>query len=633
MHPLLESLNLDHPGLKAVREAAEMEDLSAALNAVVDYFRTREEPDPAGLAKPVEGAVPAAEKVLRHEYLFQNVPGTLPDGDFDWTYKPGTDWEWTWFLNRHHGWTPLASAYLATHDERYARELAMQIRTWVGNHPASTDDRASWRTIEAGIRTSGSWPAILSAMKQSEACTREVWLHYLRAIAEHAEFLIAHPKQNNWLLIETSGLLTCSLVFPEFKRAGEWLRIAEERFETEMRKQVHPDGAHIEYSTGYIFVAIGTFTAAADKADRVLGPGRAFSREYREQIAAMWEHVMYMMRPDGHQPMLNDADLRDVRGRLRAAGERYDRPDLIYAATNGAEGTPPADTSHRFPWVRRVVTRLGADGSDATAWAEDALYGFFEAAPAGAGHVNEDALTFEVMAYGQPLCGTMGRLTYERTPRRHFFCNGPGTNTVLVDGHPQWWKGTDPDRSSWVATGPTDLPWSSTPVQDTAYAAFDKPWADESLSGVVHERWFALRKATRPFWLVRDRLSGGDAVERELRTMFHLYPDAEIDPNDDGITVVRYPSGVGLVIAISDPGGMAFDAGKGEDDPVRGWFSHEYGQIEPVWQVDAVRRTVLPAQYCFVLVPFRGEAPQVSVEETPGGAAVTVDGDAVEVTL
>jgi hypothetical protein len=638
MHPLLELINLDHPGLEAVREAAEQRKLSEAMNALVDYFRARVEPDPALLVQANANHVEAADRVVRREFTFYNEPGTVPPGDYDWTYKPGTDWEWTWALNRHFHWHPLAAAYLATEDEKYALELANEVRTWVGNHPATTDDLAVWRTIEAGLRMK-TWPGILDVMKRSPAFSREVWLHFLRSISEHAEFLIAHPKINNWLLMESNGLLTCGLVFPEFKRATEWRHLGIERFEGEMIRQVHPDGAHVEYSTGYIFVCIHNFADVLDKMDRVLGVEHGFSDEYRDRIVAMWEHVMYMMRPDGFQPMLNDGEMIDVRPRLIAAGERYDRPDFMYAATNGERGEAPTDGSHRFPWVRRAVMRCGPPEHPTGTWARDALYGFFEAGPLGAGHVHEDALTFEVMAYGQPLIGTMGRLTYERIPRRQYFCNGLGHNVVLVDGAPQFWKRTHPDRSSWVATEPTDLPWTSNPELDTAYARYDKPWADEQLDGVVHERWMALSKpgddGRTPFWLLKDKLSGGPDGERELRTLFHLYPGAELNHNDEtGVATVVYPSGAGVHIVISDVNEMTFDAAIGQDDPVRGWYSEEYGKIEPAWELAAVRRSVLPVEYVVALVPFRdGSALDVHVASTDDGAVVVVNNREIRITL
>ena len=295
MHPLLSSLNLDLPVLRDVAEPAERRDPSAALKALVDYYRNREEPDPGVMAKANPNAVNAAEKTLRREYVFYNEPGTLPSGDRDWTWKPGTDWEWTWALNRHFTWSQLSAAYLATGDERYAQDLDDQVRTWVAGHPADTEDPSAWRSLEAGIRVGTSWPAGLGAMKASRSFTDHAWLLFLRSIKEHAEYLIANKRSNNWLLKETNGLITCGLYFPEFRDAAKWVRIGIERLENEVRVQVHPDGAHIEYSTGYHFFSNDSLSLSLDRFDRVMAtPYReffpedmpAFSDTYRERNGA-----------------------------------------------------------------------------------------------------------------------------------------------------------------------------------------------------------------------------------------------------------------------------------------------------------------------------------------------------------
>jgi len=627
LHPLLESLDLEREGLEQVKRASDELDISRALTEVVAHFRRRKEPDPSLLARADEGAIAAADRAMRREFVFYNEPGTVPPSEWDWTYKPGADWEWVYALNRHVFWTSLASAYLATKDERYARELDMLVKSWVGGHPPSVDDLSAWRTLEAAIRMYGSWPSALGAMKASPSITRNAWLYYLRSIHDHAEHLLAYPKTNNWLLAESNGLLTCGLLFPEFKRADLWARTALERFEGEMMRSVHPDGAHIEYSSGYHFYSLSSFTSAMDRADRA--PGPKVSQAYRERIVTMWEYGMYLMRPDGHLPMLNDGETNHLAPGLAAAGRRYGRPDFIYAATNGAEGTPPRDTSHRFPWVRRAVMRSG--------WDRDALYAMLEAAPLGAGHVHEDALTFEIMAYGQPLIGTMGRYTYVHVPKRLYLVNSRGHNTVTIDGQEQLMKKTHPDRSEWVATGETNFPWTSTPELDVAYSRYDGPWTGD-LAGVVWERRMAFHRPAGTsgrlgFWIIRDAFHGDG--EHELRFLLHFFPGEIACDEGEGVVRSDYgPDRGNVVVRFVDPAGLALDCAKGQEEPPRGWYSPVYGKIEPAWEVAAVRRAAFPAEFVMVLVPFRGEeAPQVEATLANGTVRVTIDGRTWPVTF
>jgi hypothetical protein len=225
VHPLLNSLNLDYPGLEPVKKAVEDRDVSQALAELVRYFRARPEPDTALLAQADSAAAARADAALRHDFLFYNEPGHVPGEPFDWTYRPGIDWEWTWALNRHGWWQDLSSAYLASGNEMYMRELDMLIRTWVGGHLPTVEDASAWRTIEAGIRSMGPWPGILGALKASTAITRDA----------------------------------CGLLFPEFKRAAGWVSAAVQKFETEILHQTHPDGAQEEYSSHYHFVCLHNF--------------------------------------------------------------------------------------------------------------------------------------------------------------------------------------------------------------------------------------------------------------------------------------------------------------------------------------------------------------------------------------
>ncbi len=621
MHPLLERLNLELPGLEAARDAYASDDVSGALRETVAYFRRREEPDPVALAKPNEDAVPRADEAVARRFTNIGIDDQLPTGDFDWTWRPVTDWEWTWSLNRFSFWPSLAAAYLATQNESYAAAIDEHIKTWVGGHPPTEEDRSCWRTIECGIRLQGSWLSVLGAMKQSESITQDAWLYYLRSVYDHAEFLIENPRQHNWLLMETNGLLACGLVFPEFKRADEWARIAIERFEREMVGQVHPDGAHIEYSTHYHLACIRNFTTALDRAERA--GGQQFSQVYRDRIEKMWEHVMYMMRPDGQQPLLNDGDWLDFRPLLKAAGIRYARPDFIYAATNGAEGSPPDYTSMRFPWVRRVVMRSG--------WGVDDFYGFLETAKPGAGHINDDALTFEIMAYGTPFTGTMGRYTYENTPIRRYLRGSTAYNTVSIDGNGQYClANAEPDRSNLIAHGPASLPWTSAPDLDVGYGRFEGPWRGE-LTGVAWERWMASHKpdetGKRPgFWVICDGFRG--AGEHELRFLLHFYPgEVRWDETEGTVTTAFADAKANLLVTFAEAEGLTFDAARGQDDPPRGWYSPRYSEKEPAWEIAGVRTAQFPAQFHMVLVPFRGDrAPEVSAEIIPEGMCVAIDG-------
>ena len=169
---LFDNLDLSRDDLGAVRTAVEAGDPDGAKAALLDHMRARTRPRwwfdwrdrPAITAGSDTPAVAAsADGLLRHVY-----GGHFLGDDVDWEsnkldpHDPAFTREWTYGLNRFGHWRTLGEAYWATGDEKYAREWIAQMRDWVEDNPwpfyGTGNDSLTWRTIEAGIRASGSWP-------------------------------------------------------------------------------------------------------------------------------------------------------------------------------------------------------------------------------------------------------------------------------------------------------------------------------------------------------------------------------------------------------------------------------------------------------------------------------------------
>jgi hypothetical protein len=301
----------------------------------------------------------------------------------------------------------------------------------------------------------------------------------------------------------------------------------------------------------------------------------------------------------------------------------------VYAASGGRRGTPPPETSHRFPWARRAVLRSG--------WDEDADFALLETAPFGYGHQHEDALGFELFAHGRPLLGMMGRFTYARVPRREYLLSSRGHNVLLVDGQGQNQRSlqqnfaqTAPRPAEWIAHAETTDPWVSNAAQDTAFGRYSGPWTG-GLQGIDWSRWLIYHKpdpaAGRPaFWVVRDRVEGQG--EHDLTFLLHFFPgEVEVDAAGQRIQTHFGDQTGNLLAHFVAPQPLALDAARGQENPPRGWYSQEYGLIEPAWEVRAACRAALPYEQVMVFVPYRGEqTPAVSAARTAAGLAVTVDG-------
>ncbi|MFP3903241.1 MAG: heparinase II/III family protein, partial [Armatimonadota bacterium] len=181
-------LDNDIEALAPVREAAAEGDYDRADELLLEYMRARQEPKFSfdcsewDKSRDPDFNTARADAVMEHIFSFQGREADLPD-DIDWTYNPfdkddpAYTPEWTYGLNRFSFWRDLGRAYWATGDEKYAQEFVDQMTDWVHDQPApvlgSPNSAPTWRTIEQGIRTAGSWQDAYCYFLHSPSLTPE----------------------------------------------------------------------------------------------------------------------------------------------------------------------------------------------------------------------------------------------------------------------------------------------------------------------------------------------------------------------------------------------------------------------------------------------------------------------------
>ena len=277
-------------------------------------------------------------------------------------------------------------------------------------------------------------------------------------------------------------------------------------------------------------------------------------------------------------------------------------------------------------------------------WDPQAYFAFLETAPFGYGHQHEDALGFELYAHGRPLLGMMGRYTYARVPLRVYLTSSQGHNVLLIDGQGQNQRSlqkdfgqTAPRPAEWIAQEPTRDPWVSTTELDIASGQYRGPWTGD-LSGITWTRRLIFHKPDLPtgrpaFWLVHDRVEG--TGEHELTFLLHFFPGEVSVSAENGRIQTHFqgPGGNLLVQVIADHA-LTIIAARGQADPPRGWYSQEYGRIEPAWEVRAACRATLPYEQVMLFVPYTGDgAPQLQAARSGSEVRVTLAGREWKVNL
>lgn len=471
MSTLLSLLNLEQPGLLAVKEAMVENKLLEALDLYKNYFIQREDPNlnfsnqekeslveyvKKQYQEDVKRVKSVAEQVASQVFVFQeawdmertNIPVSFT-GRIDWNHIPADDPEWAYMLNRHRYFIPLGQAYLLTGDEKYARTFCDQLSDWIDVNPRQSDSNSlTWRTIDAGIR-SCNWIKAYDYFKNSPYFTTQIFEKMLLSLWEHAEHLASHFTNwnaiSNWGVIESKALLELAIFLKELNQVSHWQNLSLKRLKKTAGLQIMRDGMHWEQSPMYHNEVLLCYlrTIHLCKKNQINMDNLIIKTAQKMAYADL-----YMATPNHLQPMKGDSDHFDLRDILTRAAIQFKDPVLKFGGFSlvdfdniwefGLEGVHiyndlpseiPKNVSRGYEESGNFFMRSG--------WDKDALYLYFHCGPIGGGHGHADLFHFDVNAYGKEFLTDLGRYNYSDIyPHRRELKSAHSHNTTLVDGIP-----------------------------------------------------------------------------------------------------------------------------------------------------------------------------------------------------
>ncbi len=614
----LESINAEYPGLEGFRAALQANDVQAAKRALVQHMRTRQRPvgpplSPDGSAHGLE----RAGEILEHVFRLVGCPPTHLGAEIQWNEDPHNYDQWAIALNRHSHWVTLGRVYAATGDERYAEEFVAQLNSWIAAMPVHIGPRyiqgpffetgKAPLTLDAGIRMAQTWWPAYYYFKDSAAFDVDSQVRMLRSFRDHARYLMNGDYfhvTSNWGAMETNGVLHVAVMLPEFKEAGEWLRVARERLVAAQQAQVYPDGAQIELTTGYHGVTLGNFLGALEVARR---NAVELPPEFVAGLERMFEYYVALAMPNGRMPALNDAGWGGVSGMLARGAELFPgRRDFEYLSTGGRDGDPPERTSWRLPYAGWNVMRTG--------WEAEDKYLLFENGPFGAAHQHEDKLNIIIHAGGRTILTEGGNYSYDSSDWRKYVLSTRAHNTVMVDGLDQKRRSR---RETYVVWEPEDTPWSCSQDFDFAEGAYRSGYGPENEVEVVHTRQVLFVKPD--YWIVVDAMQPGDDGEHTYEALFHLdAEEAAVDAATQAVTV-EHEGGAFRIIPFG-PQAAEVEIIKGQTEPVvQGWVpTGRHNELRPIPTAVFRWRSVGPSVMAFALVPRAADEEWPVAEITSG---------------
>lgn len=619
-------LNLDYPGLDKVKEAVEKKDFEGASAAYLEYRRNREYPKwffdwKARPQRTGDEIHEGAELIVKHI-----IDGHFVGDPIDWDFnplsptEPAYTREWTWQkLHRFPGWETLGAAYWQTGNERYAQAFIDQMLDWIANSPVPETVQNSswrWRTIEAGIRTAGSWMNAYHRFLTSPSMTPAAHAAFVSSFYDHARYLMlvaVNPGHTgNWVAMENNGLGTIAVMFPELKEAPVWLKTASERIYRELDAQVYPDGVQIELSSGYHQVSLSNFINLLRlcKLNNI-----ALQEDFLARIEKMYDFNLYFSKPNGTLPLVNDTGSVNVRGSMQQAYEFFGREDFLYVATSSRQGKPPAVDSYFFPYAGYQVMRTG--------WDRRAHYFLFDVGPCGGWHGHDDKLAIILDGYGVPLLVETGSYNYDQSVWRAHALSTAGHNTILINGLGQNRRHLGTEQPPFKKE---DAVWISNPLFDYGSGRYDEGYGERNQFAAVHNREVIFVKPN--YWLVKDVVTGPEG-RHQIESLYHFRADELEADYEKGIfkTNLQYSPNL-LLQKVDTNTPLKYEVAKGKENPMRGWIA---GSHQPIPTVIVKQEGAFPLTQTMLLHPFPEQVQPVEAKPLQPVGVKGWDGWAVAV--
>lgn len=536
-------------------------------------------------------------------------------------HNDGSDIRVLWELNRLGHLITVGRAYALTADDDFAEEFFLQLESWREQNPVGRG--ANWScAMEVALRAMNLLGAF-ALFRSSPILSEARLLMLLTMLDQHGAHIrrnleFSHVATSNHYLSDVAGLLWIGIMMPELAHAKKWREWALGEILRELDKQVLPDGAGYEASTGYHRFALELFLYSflLCRANEI-----QIEDKYWRKLHAMLVYVGTILRPDGFAPLIGDTDGGQVLPIIsRDANDHAYLPALGAAAFNDLQfkragfAAPPellwvlgeaglqtyedlADShektsSQPFPHAGTYVLR------------HDDLFLLFNANGAQNGrpasHRHNDVLSVEVSACGRAFIVDPGSFVYTADlHERQLFRSTAYHSTIQIDDAEQNTIRADAPFVIGDEARAKVLSWESTLERDRIVA--EHSGYERLAKPAKHRRTITFYKPER-WWLIEDEILGGG--EHKLAARFHFDAGLEVELFENNSVVARDTmSGACLIVRSLD----LDQAAKLEPQ----FTSRHYGSKAESWSGCWTTKTSAPGKLRWALVPVgAGEDPK-----------------------
>ena len=577
----------------------------------------------------------------------------------------GTDARVVWELNRLGHFLTLARAFAVTLDEGYAETFFRHLASWTEQNPLGYG--VNWScAMEAALRALNVLAA-WEIFRPTTSLTAERLTHLLQFFDQHGAFIrgnleFSYLTTSNHYLSDVVGLYWLGALLPELQEAQNWREFGWREMLHEMDKQILPDGADFEASTGYhrLVLELFLYSFILHEAN-----GGTVPAPYREKLRLLCDYLRAYLRPDGRAPLIGDTDggqvlpfvkrdgddhayllplaalfFNDARYKISADGlPLIEKPDVLCAENSAPSALGKILTAENAKYGRGVLSLYfpeilwfyGAEGvrrwremptaampvascafphAGAYIMRDGEHYLYFNANDSGIGgrgsHGHNDALSVEIAAHGVPFIVDPGSYVYSADlAARQQFRATSAHSTVQIDAAEQNTIAENLPFAIGNEARPQVLCWESTEERDFVLA---EHYGYKRLpQPVTHRRAVTFYKK-EGYWVIEDSFTGSGTHTFDFR--FNCAPSITKSIGDGGLVTLH--ADANRADLLIKPYGLNVPPDSGDSSFACNYGARENG-IYVNWKIIAAP----PLKVHFVIIPLRRQdnLPETQTDE------------------
>ncbi|PYY04381.1 MAG: hypothetical protein DMG64_04870 [Acidobacteria bacterium] len=561
------------------------------------------------------------------DWHFNALAGTRLDDNCHWSefaLNAIDDVKFVWEPNRFSVAYLLARAYAGLGDERFPEAFWSLTEDWAEKNPPNRG--VNWASGQEVALRMMAWCFALHAFVKSPSSTDDRVAKLLCMIETHGNRIAGFinyglSQRNNHGIGEAVGLFTIGILFPEFQRSTEWLRLGRHLIQSQIHEQVYADGSYIQHSLNYQRVFIDYLVWALRLGELNNAP---FSKESYQILGRAVHFMLPMCDPTtGRMPNygsndgslvlpLSSCDFVDYRPSLQAAyflvhhefyfgkGEWDEQWEWLFARRSAQE----ARTRNGLPDVETQKTQSDSGYLKLVA-AEG--YAMLRAARYADRPSQADQLHLDLWWRGKNIVCDAGTYLYNGpSPWTNALATTSVHNTITVGNQDQM---TRAGRFLWVDWAQAD--WREYEIGNSCGAI--EAWHDGySRIGAMHRRSIAYLQE-KDIWIVVDDVCGSPARDVRLHWLFANYP-YQWESNELRLAL-RTPVGefqgsvycsTPNITRLITGGEVCFSNASNVsefNERIYGWRSQYYGCKEPAISLAVETQGTLPVRFVTVLAP------------------------------